>query len=255
MKICPSCQTRYEEDILRFCIKDGSPLVQEETPQTEGIADAVSDDSSDVTIVRKSNAHTTTPPEALDEDGEDILPAPHPARPRQRPSETRRPAYQPPTPQPNIFKVIVLTVICTVAVLAGIALVIWSLRGGSGEDSNVNANANLNANVDTNLNTNLNMNGFNFNMNANVNSKANMNTNANVNMNTNVNVNVNTNRSNTNVNSNANRANANVNANARPRPAVNAANAGTVNRPANSNRPVNRPFDAANATRPRNVRP
>jgi len=29
MKICPNCQMRYEDDALRFCTRDGSPLVDE----------------------------------------------------------------------------------------------------------------------------------------------------------------------------------------------------------------------------------
>ena len=28
MKYCPTCNTRYDEEILRFCMKDGTPLVK-----------------------------------------------------------------------------------------------------------------------------------------------------------------------------------------------------------------------------------
>ncbi len=30
MKICPSCQTRYSDDTLRFCLQDGTPLVPDQ---------------------------------------------------------------------------------------------------------------------------------------------------------------------------------------------------------------------------------
>ena len=32
MKFCPTCETRYDEEILRFCTKDGTPLVDENQP-------------------------------------------------------------------------------------------------------------------------------------------------------------------------------------------------------------------------------
>ncbi len=32
MKYCPVCQTRYDEEIMRFCTKDGTPLIDEEAP-------------------------------------------------------------------------------------------------------------------------------------------------------------------------------------------------------------------------------
>ena len=32
MKYCPTCETRYDEDILRFCMKDGTPLLDEAEP-------------------------------------------------------------------------------------------------------------------------------------------------------------------------------------------------------------------------------
>lgn len=234
MKICPSCQTKYEEEILRFCIKDGSPLVEEKVPTfTELPSESLRDDLAEITVVRKPKVPEPPPIDEMHESEPPrlVIPMTEQPRPQARPQASRKPVPQPVPPrQANIFKVIVLTVVCTVAVLAGIALLVWSL--GSGPEDASNVNANTNANVDTNLNTNLNMNGFNFNMNIN----ANVNANANANLNMNVNANANTAG---NANANLGRPDtnaANSNANVRPSPTP-ASNANAVNRPVN--RPAN----------------
>lgn len=35
MKQCPSCQTKYTDETLRFCLQDGTPLIALANPQTE----------------------------------------------------------------------------------------------------------------------------------------------------------------------------------------------------------------------------
>lgn len=240
MKICPVCQTRYEEEVLRFCIKDGTPLVDEEAPVFNELpSESSQEDLGEITIIRKSpeapgfdEREVSESPRLVIHTGGEATPVPMP-QPRQR-----RPAPQPPPqPQPNIFKVIVLTILGTVAVLAGIGLLIWSLRSDDAANTNANSNVNLNANIDTNLNTNLNMNGFNMNTNNNLNWNVNFNVNANANANMNANVNM-----------NANRANANVNVNAAPKPSpspsANTSVPQLTNRP-----PANRPA-ASNTSRP-----
>lgn len=245
MKICPACQTRYEEEILRFCIKDGTPLVDVEAPVfTELPSESAAEDQGEITIIRRpaspgpdAREERESPPLVIRTTGD----APHVSVP---PPRSRRQAAQPSAqPQPNIFKVIVLTILGTLAVLAGIGLLIWSLRSDDSANANANQNVNLNASPDTNLNTSLNMNGFNMNANTNLNWNVNFNVNANMN---------------SNVNMNANKANANVNVNAAPKPSPSpSANSNvpqmTANRPA-ANRPAAsnaaRPPDA---TRPRNV--
>lgn len=229
MKFCPTCQTRYEEEILRFCIKDGTPLVEETIPQfTELPSEASAEDLGEMTIVRKPAT-----PDGKDGGGGSRLVIPtsdRPKTPEAPPSRQRRP-QPPPPPQPNIFKVIVLTILGTLVVLAGIGALIWSLRADDASNTTANQNSNLNATVDTNLNTNLNMNGFNMNMNPNTN------------LNWNVNFNVN---ANTNVNINSNKANANVNTNVAVRPSPSPTPA--ANTAGGANRPANRP--ASNTSRP-----
>ncbi len=35
MKQCPSCQTKYTDDTLKFCLQDGTPLISPANPETE----------------------------------------------------------------------------------------------------------------------------------------------------------------------------------------------------------------------------
>src|SRR5690606_2325578 len=61
MKYCPTCETRYDEDILRFCMKDGTPLLEEAEPNFIQIPSesleppqvADEDDPSEHTVIRR----------------------------------------------------------------------------------------------------------------------------------------------------------------------------------------------------------
>ena len=45
MKYCPVCSERYDEDIIRFCTKDGTPLLDEAQPTFTAIpSETVEDD-------------------------------------------------------------------------------------------------------------------------------------------------------------------------------------------------------------------
>jgi hypothetical protein len=84
MKYCPTCETRYDEDILRFCMKDGTPLLDEaepnfiEMPSENLEAPAVEvpdeDDPSEHTVIRRN------------------IPVPPPSEIEQPPAEFRRSA-------------------------------------------------------------------------------------------------------------------------------------------------------------------
>jgi len=68
MKFCPVCRTRYDEEILRFCTKDGAPLVEEMPPN---FTSANSDDLGEETIIRRKPKANATIPAALPEDFDD----------------------------------------------------------------------------------------------------------------------------------------------------------------------------------------
>ena len=57
MKYCPVCQTRYDEEIMRFCTKDGTPLIDEEAPNFTAMPsedlESVEDDFGAETIIRR----------------------------------------------------------------------------------------------------------------------------------------------------------------------------------------------------------
>ena len=180
MKYCPTCGTRFDEEIMRFCTKDGTPLIDEEKPNFSTLpSEAVpadADDVDEVTVVRR-NVHVPPPPSVDDEDFSE------PARPAERiviPTIDDRPrervrtssTYNPP-PRPSTFKVVVLTILGTLAVLGmgGLAFMFLQKDRGSNKNS-LNANQNINTNVNA-FDANFNFNGFttsptNTNVNANI---------------------------------------------------------------------------------------
>ncbi len=197
MKFCPICEARYDEEILRFCTKDGTPLVDEDQPNftempSESI-EAAEPDLGEETIVRYK------PPK-------DILPEPDPPPEIDR-SEAPRiiistseqlkeqnvrarqiPPYQAIPPKPNTGKTVLLTILGTLAALAVVLGIFVLLRDE--EPANMNVNVNTNP-PDMNLNTNLNFGASNVNLSTNAN--YNFNTNFNFpNLNTNINANVRT---------------------------------------------------------------
>lgn len=202
MKYCPTCQARYDEAILRFCMKDGTPLIEEDEPSfiqmpSEGIAetDTEDDDASEVTVIRK-NSPAPPPPNLIDDISftPDVQPPPLSQRIVVPTSEDAAaqariraiPPYQPVPARSNTAKVVVLTIIGTLFVLGIGALGFKLLQNDTPTSSNINTNFNSNiANVNTNVNTNLGFDSnFNFNVNSNFNTNSLSNINANVNANT-----------------------------------------------------------------------
>jgi len=180
MKYCPTCETRYDEEILRFCMKDGTPLIEEGEPKfTEMPSESLEDDPSEVTIIRRKG-EIPIPPPVMDEAGEFQPPDPEPLpqEPVFRPKEVEAPRIvvpmQPPPVQPRVVQpqyqqpqrsntllVAVLTAFGTVVLLALGAGVVWFFMRNSDSNSNVNTNPpNLNVNLNTNLGYDPN---FNFN--------------------------------------------------------------------------------------------
>src|SRR5215212_10712112 len=168
MKYCPTCGTRYDEEILRFCMKDGSPLIEEGEPQFTTLpstsVDVDDDEPGEVTIVRKKGDVPILPPE-MDEEGGFVPPEPEYREPepvfrpkeepaprivvpmdQPRPHARVIPPYQPP-PKSNTAKVVVLTIFGTIALLAAGALGFWALSRSFSDNSNANANVNANVNI------------------------------------------------------------------------------------------------------------
>ena len=191
MKYCPICSERFDEEIIKFCTRDGTPLIEEAQPSfttlpSEGVDDS-DDDFGEETIIRRKPIGTSGDPIAFDSQGHSeriVIPtspaAEHPVRPR-----TAQGYYPPPAPPPNTAKTVVLTILGTLVVLGFGAGLFWLLQKEAPANVNINANANL-FNQNTNLNTNLGFDSnFNFNTNANFNSNFNLNTNFNTNTNVN----------------------------------------------------------------------
>jgi len=197
MKICPICDTTFDEEIIRFCTKDGTPLIDHEEPSfvempSENFEEP-DDDIGEITVIRRKDV--PPPPPSIDELNAELKSSPASERiviptttaqaeqnVRARTAQT----YYPPIERPNTLKVVVLTVIGTLSLLGLGALLFWFLQKDTPANTNTNINTNVgsfNGNLNANTNSNIDSN-FNFNMNAtfpsNYNLNSNFNTNANV---------------------------------------------------------------------------
>ena len=204
MKFCPVCKTSYDEEILRFCTKDGTPLVEEGEPNFTALpSESGKDDLGEETVIRRKTPPAAPPNAQSVPDFEPkserisspriVIPMAGETEP-ERPESPRREAVraattesirrQLPPRKSNTATVVFLTVLGTIAVLAGATGIFWFL---SNQNSNANQHTNYNTNfnsIDINLNTNLDVGNsfanFNYNSISNANANANTNTNSNL---------------------------------------------------------------------------
>ena len=196
MKVCPICDTKFDDEVIRFCTKDGSPLVDDSQPNfmempSESLEE-LEDDQGEVTVIRKNEPPPKQPPPIDELELPPLAPAERFVVHTEKQAQQREPqirqrnqqAYYPPPPPPtNTLRTVALTVLGTVIVL-GIGAFLYSMFQS---DRAVNANVNLNTNLGSfngNLNNNFNLNNFNFNTQANFNSNFNSNINFNANLKT-----------------------------------------------------------------------
>jgi TonB family protein len=190
MKYCPTCNTKFDEEILRFCTKDGAPLIDEAQPHfTELPSESLEDDGQE-TVIRRNAPAPVPQPDSESEDfsaesGQRIVIPTSETDGQQVRTRTTPSLRDKPLPkESNTLVVVLLTIIGTIVVISAAFGVFWMLgsQNGSGNlnvNTNINAlndNGNINANLDDSL-LNLNTN-FNYNSNTNVNSSSNTNINA-----------------------------------------------------------------------------
>jgi TonB family protein len=194
MKFCPTCQKKYDEDIMQFCIKDGTPLIEEKQPTFTEMPSQSSVDVDEIgeetVIVRKPKNDTTQTIETKTaqkvNSGERMVISTQP--------EVKQKTYStpPPTRKTNIANTIFITVFGTLGLVGGAFGAWWFLLAKPAPINNTNANVPLNLNTTANVNTanynsNLNANISNVVYNGNTNTISNANTNSNLITNTNAN--------------------------------------------------------------------
>ena len=125
MKFCPTCETRYDEEILRFCTKDGTPLIDEDQPNFVASADnaeaAEEMDFGEETVIRLEKPSVPKPPpdpEIHRSDQPRIVIPMNEERAEQRVRARQIPPYQPIQPNSSTAKVVELTILGTIGVLA-----------------------------------------------------------------------------------------------------------------------------------------
>ncbi len=184
MKYCPVCQTRYDEEIMRFCTKDGTPLIDEDAPNfvempSEDLELNEEDDFGEQTVIRRKTPESETTnvePREGETSQRMVIPTSEtpPAGQQVRPKQTASHHPSPPPKRTSTAAVVLLTILGTIAVLGGGLGIYWLMSGGNSSPV-ANSNTNLNTNQDTNLNTNLNIDNSLFNINGDVNANANAN--------------------------------------------------------------------------------
>jgi TonB family protein len=181
MKYCPVCQTRYDEEIMRFCTKDGTPLIDEEAPNFAAMpseeleSNAEEDDLGAETVIRRKSAETeitNVEPRNGETSQRIVVPT---SEPQVRAKQAASHQQQQPPKKTSTAAVVLLTILGTIVVLGG-GLGIYRLMSGN-SSTVANSNSNLNANQDTNLNTNLDIDNSLFNINSDPNANANVNVN------------------------------------------------------------------------------
>ncbi len=188
MKYCPICDERYDDEIIRFCTKDGTPLVDDEQPKFTALpsenVDQPDNDFGEETIIRRKaeDGGETIPFDSKGTSERIVIPTSKPADEPIRPRTTQ--AYYTPPPPPNTVKTVILTILGTLAVLGFGAGLFWLFQIEEPANINLNLNGNL-ANQNVNLNTNLGFDSnFNFNTESNFNTDFDLNTNQDENLRT-----------------------------------------------------------------------
>lgn len=187
MKFCPTCQTRYDEEILRFCTKDGAPLVEENPSFSELPSEGdAADDIGEETLIRRNPPREIPPPQPQEETFGNtaqrvVIPVNEFAEPTPEPVRTK-PAPIAPVKKSNTALVVLATMLGTIIVLGVLAIGWYALRGENEPAANQNTNINTAAN-NSNANTNYNADTSLANFNAVVNTNTNVNANANANAN------------------------------------------------------------------------
>ena len=121
MKFCPKCQLKYDEDIIRFCTKDGTPLVDENPSFTAMPSQSSIDDIGEETLITRNRP--TIPPTPVSSQSEEpaqrvVIAFNEEKKQAVRPLENSQNQYQQPR-KSNTALIVLLTMFGTIAVLAG----------------------------------------------------------------------------------------------------------------------------------------
>lgn len=182
MKICPKCQTQYDEDIIRFCTRDGSPLVEENPSFTAMPSQSSIDDIGEETLITRNRPVIPPPAPIIDEEPAPRVVIPIGEEKKQSVKPLENPPHQQQQPRrSNTALVVLLTIFGTVAILAIGVGGWWLLSGSNSATANKNSNSNSNV-AANNSNTEVNYNSTfsNSDLNTNINANSNVNSNANL---------------------------------------------------------------------------
>ena len=148
MKYCPSCDLKFDDEVMRFCTKDGTPLIDEREPnfvempseqveEPSAVVASGADEPDEVTVVRRNiPVPDNIPPPPSDDDdfsdaGErpaDRIVVPMSPGPSVDPLRNRSAAVYYQQPKQHTGLIVVLTILLTVTVLGAGAGLFWLLH-------------------------------------------------------------------------------------------------------------------------------
>ena len=138
MKFCPKCQAKYDEDVIRFCTKDGSPLVDDSPSFTAMPSQTSFDNIGEETIITRNRPVVPPlPPNIIDEEEPSqrvVIPIGEEKKQTVRPLET--PPHSIPPRKSNTALVVLLTLLGTFVVLGAVGLGWWLMAGKSPATAN-----------------------------------------------------------------------------------------------------------------------
>jgi ketosteroid isomerase-like protein len=142
MKVCPTCQSRYTDDTLLYCLQDGSALVNDESrnpPPTVAYTGELE------TVVKNRQADTSQYSQE--------------SQPRAR--QTGGAAdYQPQPKSSNTALILIVTLLAMILVFGAIGIGAWLYFSKGKPEIAQNTNVNLSTPENTRTNTNVNSSAF-----------------------------------------------------------------------------------------------
>ncbi len=138
MKVCPTCQSRYTDDRLQFCLQDGANLINDESP---GLMPTIAFNDEE-TVVKAKRV------ENLSADSQN-------SQQTQNRQTIGAAHYQPETKKPNTALIVITTILATILLFGAIGIGAWLYFANKKEVArNTNVKSSFPENSVKNLNEN-----------------------------------------------------------------------------------------------------
>lgn len=143
MKSCPQCRSTYADETLRFCLQDGTPLLDGQAPESESPTVSFDRIPPDSNKTEELTRISRTPQYTTNKDASQLRVEIPPTRPEFRPgSDTVSNPQSGPAPSGNRTLVAVLGTVIVMLVVFGAGLGAWSFLQTRNEGAQTTGQAN-----------------------------------------------------------------------------------------------------------------